>query len=182
MLNLELSVNSMSIVECQIHDLNEAHWALMFMADPDREVISAYLPDCRIFAIHSNGLPIALALLLGAECAYGEKLGLTKGEAELINIAVNPDHQGKGLAKQLIQHCIDVSKRAELKALWIGTGNSSLSQLALYQKMGFRLHHILPDYFSDYPESIIENGIDCLDMVRLTFTFKQEVSDVGTEN
>ncbi|MBB6520398.1 GNAT family N-acetyltransferase [Pseudoteredinibacter isoporae] len=168
--------------ECHLDELNEAHWSLMLMADPDREVISNYLPDCRIFSVNTNGSPIALALLLGAESAYGKKLALSEGEAELINIAVILEQQGKGLAKQLIQHCIEVGRQDGLRSLWIGTGNSSLSQLALYQKMGFRLHHIVPDYFSEYPETIIENGIECLDMLRLQLRFECEVSDVRTEN
>ena len=59
-----------------------------------------------------------------------------------------------------------------LKARWgcaveIGTGNSSLDQLALYQKLGFRITGIVAGFFYDYPKPIVENGIACRDMVRL---------------
>lgn len=36
---------------------------------------------------------------------------------------------------------------------------------AFYQKSGFRMLGIRRDYFADYPEPIIENGIRGLDMV-----------------
>jgi hypothetical protein len=55
----------------------------------------------------------------------------------------------------------------DAKALWVGTGNSSLSQLALYQKCGFRIREIESGFFESYPEPIVENGIRCIDMVRL---------------
>jgi len=60
-----------------------------------------------------------------------------------------------------------LAKESGAKALEVGTGNSSLSQLVLYQKCGFRLHSIESDFFDSYPEPIFENGILCIDMVRL---------------
>lgn len=56
-------------------------------------------------------------------------------------------------------------------ALMIGTGNSSLAQLRLYQRLGFRIVSIVPDFFANYPEPIYENGILCRDMVRLRYAF-----------
>ena len=35
------------------------------------------------------------------------------------------------------------------------------------QESGFRMQYIEPDYFSNYPEAIYENGIQCLDQVVL---------------
>ena len=52
-------------------------------------------------------------------------------------------------------------------AVEIRTSNSSLDQLALYQKLGFRITGIVAGFFDDYPEPIVENGIACRDMVRL---------------
>jgi len=38
----------------------------------------------------------------------------------------------------------------------------------MYQKLGFRMGHIKQNYFVDnYDEKIIENKIECLDMVML---------------
>ena len=53
--------------------------------------------------------------------------------------------------------------------LLVSTGDSSIGQLALYQKCGFRIESIERDYFiRHYPEVIIENGIQCRDRICLT--------------
>ncbi|EAD3103456.1 N-acetyltransferase, partial [Listeria monocytogenes] len=51
----------------------------------------------------------------------------------------------------------------------VKTGNSSIDQLAFYQKNGFRMQHIIPNYFTEnYPnQTITENGIVCLDQIIL---------------
>ncbi len=55
------------------------------------------------------------------------------------------------------------------KTLEVCTGNSSIGQLALYQKCGFRMSGIERDFFiKHYHEPIFENGIQCRDRVRLT--------------
>ena len=57
----------------------------------------------------------------------------------------------------------------------VGTGNSSLDALAFYQRAGFRIVGVIPDFFVDnYPEPIVENGIRCIDMVRLRLTLTPE--------
>ena len=91
---------------------------------------------------------------------------------ELKNIAVISERQGEGIAKQLINAVKAHAGQTGATSLMVGTGNSSLSQLALYQKCGFRLSHVIPDFFSDYPEPIFENGIPCIDMVVLKINFK----------
>ena len=60
-----------------------------------------------------------------------------------------------------------IAKKLGTMNLEVGTGNSSFSQLALYQKCGFRISHIQSDFFTSYAEPIIENGIHCVDMVYL---------------
>lgn len=46
------------------------------------------------------------------------------------------------------------------------TGNSSMGQLVLYQKSGFRIVGVNVDYFvRNYKELIFENGIQYRDMI-----------------
>jgi len=88
---------------------------------------------------------------------------------EIVNIAVREDFQGKGIGKKLIQYAIDKAKDQKAKTLVIGTGNSSIYQLLLYQKCGFRITGIERDYFTrEYDQEIYENGIQCRDMIRLS--------------
>jgi len=64
---------------------------------------------------------------------------------------------------------IQVAKTKGYKTIEIGTGNSSLGQLALYQKCGFRIVGVDRDFFvRHYQDEIFENGIQCRDMVRLS--------------
>lgn len=81
---------------------------------------------------------------------------------EVKNIAVDESEQGKGFGKTLLRYSEKVSREAGFKKLVIGTGNSSIVQLALYQKEGFEMCRIEEDFFiKNYTEPIFENGIQC---------------------
>nr|WP_258176134.1 GNAT family N-acetyltransferase [Orenia metallireducens] len=87
---------------------------------------------------------------------------------EIVNIAIKEDYQSKGLGKLLLKDAIKKALAYGAKILEIGTANSSIFQLALYQKLGFRITGIDKDFFlKHYDEPIYENGIQCLDMIRL---------------
>lgn len=89
-----------------------------------------------------------------------------------MNIAVADSHQGKGMGKALVLHAIEVARANGMESIELGTGNSSIQQLALYQKCGFRMQEIIHDHFVEqYDEPIFEQGIQCRDMVRLSIDF-----------
>lgn len=139
----------------------EALMPLLTTADPDPAVIKLYLKDASVFVIRDAGAFVAVAVL----CIDGKA-------AELKNIAVAQSHQGQGLAKLLIARLIDEARLLEATTISVGTGNSSLSQLALYQKSGFRIDHVITDFFASYPEPIYENGMRCIDMVVLVIRYE----------
>ncbi|TKI53324.1 GNAT family N-acetyltransferase [Lysinibacillus mangiferihumi] len=88
---------------------------------------------------------------------------------ELVNIAVVEEKQSRGLGKLLVMNAIMIAKTKDYKIIEVGTGNSSIGQLALYQKCGFRIIGVDIDFFiRHYPEEIFENGIQCRDMIRLS--------------
>ena len=88
---------------------------------------------------------------------------------EIINIAVDERIHGRGIGKKLIGDAIQTAKVLGCKSLEVGTGNSSIGQLAFYQKCGFRIDGVIKDFFVDhYEEEIFENGIQCRDMIRLS--------------
>ncbi|MCH7395800.1 GNAT family N-acetyltransferase [Acinetobacter dispersus] len=130
---------------------------LLLEADPSWVEIETYLFDAKIFVILNDQAQIIAQLCLLE----------TDDQAEIKNLTVAEGYQGQGLAKALIQHVIESVKQLNIHTLSVKTGNSSLNQLALYQKCGFRLSHIERDAFKDYPEPIYENGIACLDQVVL---------------
>jgi ribosomal protein S18 acetylase RimI-like enzyme len=129
---------------------------LLLSADPDKKAILSYLSCSEVLVCKDNDIFVSIAVLVE-----------TAGIFELKNIAVLKKYQGKGIAKTMISRVKQLAKRLGAKTLEVGTGNSSLSQLALYQKCGFRMYRIESGFFESYPEPILENGIRCIDMVRL---------------
>src|SRR5690606_3938903 len=99
---------------------------------------------------------------------------LSETTVEIKNIAVAENVRGQGYGRQLLQHALAESARRGFEFVEIGTGNSSLGQLALYQNCGFRLYAIDKDFFrKDYPAPIVEIGIECRDMIRLGYTISE---------
>ena len=129
---------------------------LLLTADPNKKAILSYLPGSQVLVCRDDDIFISVAVLV-------EEAGVF----ELKNIAVLKAYQGKGVAKSMIDRTKQLAKASGAKFIEVGTGNSSLSQLALYQKCGFRMHSIESDFFDAYPEPIFENGIRCVDMVRM---------------
>jgi len=134
-------------------------YELLLLADPSIEIVDEYIHRGECFAAHyANEIVGAYVLIKTRPLTF-----------ELVNIAVDEKYQGKGIGKKLILDAVKRAREGKAKVLEVGTGNSSLGQLALYQKCGFRISGIDRDFFTKhYSEKIIENGIKCLDMIRLS--------------
>ena|ERR1035437_2724006 len=142
----------------QLKNKNELPWELLLLADPSKKTIERYIYESDVYIALINNEVIGVYVLTI----------ISEGIIELKNIAVDKNHQGQGIGKRLVLDAIQRARNKEVKRIEVGTGNSSLSQLALYQKCGFRIVGVKKDFFiENYPEEIIENGIQCLDMIRL---------------
>ena len=142
----------------QSSDITPAQMALLRDADPDDSKIAAYLARGEVWVSPDKS---AIAVIQARD----------DNIYEIMNIALLQDMRGQGRGKAFLAGLIAMVKARGGRAVDIGTGNSSLDQLALYQKAGFRITGIVAGYFDGYPEPIIENGIACRDMVRLRATF-----------
>jgi len=131
---------------------------LLLMADPSEKFIKQYLERGKCYIGEEDSELVGVFILLP-----------TKSETvELINIAVVEEHQGKGFGKALVMNAVYKARGQGYTVIEVGTGNSSIDQLALYQKCGFRIIGVDIDFFKDrYEEEIVENGIPCVDMIRL---------------
>ena len=88
--------------------------------------------------------------------------------AEVVNIAVAPAYQRRGIATAMLRHAVATARSAGFRILEIGTGDSGFGQLALYERCGFVRCGIDEDYFRKHcPVPIFENGVECRHMVRL---------------
>ncbi|MDH1009229.1 GNAT family N-acetyltransferase [Pseudomonas nicosulfuronedens] len=136
----------------------QAPWSLLLKADPSREQIESYLPDSRLLALNEADSVRGVLTLTPRE----------PGVAEITSLAVEDEWQERGLGRRLLLAAIEQAREAGLQRLTIATGNSSLAQLGLYQRLGFRIVGIETDHFvRHYPEPIYENGIQCRDQIRL---------------
>jgi ribosomal protein S18 acetylase RimI-like enzyme len=133
---------------------------LLLEADPSETKVKGYLSEGSCFIAEEK------QAILGVYVIQPIKPGI----AEITNISVKTTSQGKGIGKQLIQHAIGQARTDGYASLEVGTGNSSIDQIAFYQKCGFRLVAIEPNFFlRHYDMPIFENGIQCRDMVRFHY-------------
>ena len=144
------------LVQPHTGNINADMLALLLTADPDESAVNNYIGAATIAVIKEADKVVAVAAII-----------IEGRAAELKNIAVSLNCQGQGMAKALIFYMQQLAKESGATSLTVGTGNSSLDQLALYQKCGFRFDSIIPDFFLAYPEPIYENGLRCIDMVIL---------------
>ncbi|HEY3992408.1 MAG TPA: GNAT family N-acetyltransferase [Ktedonobacteraceae bacterium] len=129
----------------------------------DERIRAAFLdPACVAYAASVNGTLVGAAVVRWEE---GEN-------SELLSIAVLASERGKGYGKQII-----AALQAELpvhgQALLVGTANSSLENIAFYQKCGFRMFQVRRNYFAYIQPSLQEHGIIMRDML----VFRYDLGD-----
>lgn len=90
-----------------------------------------------------------------------------------MNIAVDKNLQGKGIGSKLLAKAKRVAQENGGRTLEVGTGNSSFRQLAFYQRAGFRITGVRPDFFAGrYKKTYRTNGVKLQDMVRLSMSLR----------
>jgi aminoglycoside 6'-N-acetyltransferase I len=130
----------------------EELYPLLLLADSSKEKIDSYLTKSDCFVLELNMKIIGVLVL--------QKLNETS--SEIMNIAILEKYQNKGFGRKLIEHVLNQSKNEKKHRFIICTGNSSIGQLALYQKLGFSIFNIKYNYFTkNYNSQIFENDILC---------------------
>ena len=89
--------------------------------------------------------------------------------SEIVELAVSEERQGQGIGRRIIAWLFDEARRRGRSAVQVGTSSSSLGNIAFYQKCGFRVTSVRPDYFWYHPEPLTENGIPVRDMLVFTY-------------
>jgi N-acetylglutamate synthase-like GNAT family acetyltransferase len=147
------------IVTRELKDKEVIPYDLLLIADPSINNIDKYISDSVVYTAEFRGQTVGCYVLYNVD----------RETIEVKNIVVDGKFQGKGIGTILLKDAIEKAKFNGLKKIIIGTGNSSIGQLYLYQKVGFRITDIKVDFFRiNYNEPIIENGIECRDMIMLT--------------
>ncbi len=77
------------------------------------------------------------------------------GEAQITNVAISPEYQGKGVGTQLMKSMIEVAKKRGATAMTLEVRPSNASALALYKKFGLKSVGRRKGYYSDNGEDAI---------------------------
>jgi len=150
-------LNKISIKELKTK--TELVYNLLFLADSSKDAVEDYINRGRCYGAYIDQTIVGVYVLLKTR----------PFTMELVNIAVKKEFQNQGIGKKMVLDAIDKSRLTNAKILEVSTGNCGISQIALYQKCGFRITSIDRDFFKlRCPEKIVENGIECLDMIRLS--------------
>jgi ribosomal protein S18 acetylase RimI-like enzyme len=127
----------------------------LLLADESEKIVKQYMNAGDMYSI-SYGINVAGVVLF---TFHSEKV------VELKNIALDTEYRSKGIGKLVLNEACEIYRGKGLHKMIVGTANSSIGNLAFYQKAGFRMAEIKRDFFKDYPKPIFEDGIRALDMV-----------------
>ena len=146
------------VIDMKIREVNEnkkQFIALLLLADEQENMIDHYLEKGTMYVLEDGNVK--------AECVVTDE---DNGILEIKNIAVDPQNQGQGYGKALIDFL--ASKYAdEYSILQVGTGDSPLT-VPFYEKCGFVRSHNIPNFFTDnYDHPIYEGGVQLIDMIYL---------------
>ncbi len=59
-------------------------------------------------------------------------------EYELVKMTVDPAYRGKGISKQLLEHCLSAAKELGAEKITLYSNSQLKTALGLYEKFGFR--------------------------------------------
>lgn len=131
------------------------HLDLLLLADPSEHMIDRYLEPGDLYYMRADGEVVCLALVLP----------LDDVRCELKNIATREDRQGRGYACAMIEALCE-RYRGRFEQMLVGT--AALGQ-SFYERRGFAYSHTVKNFFVDnYPEPLIEEGVQHIDMVYLS--------------
>ncbi len=135
----------------------EIYRDLMMIADPAAKSIDEYIHIGTLIGIFDKETCIGI-------CHYSD---FEDNKASINNVSLSEGYQGKGIGTKLLKYTVEHIFTKGFDSIVLGTGNSSIRNIAFYQKNGFDLTELWYNYFIDnFDEEIFENGIQCKHMLR----------------
>jgi len=137
---------------------------LLMLAEPSESALRWSLDNLSdtVYAMEEGGVVVGAATMRWR-----------KEPCEIVELAISPGRQGQGLGRRFVEWLIEEARRRGKKEVFVGTANSSIGNIAFYQKCGFRMDHIRKDYFWYHREPVFENGIRVQDMVVFRYEIDQ---------
>lgn len=139
----------------EIKENKKQYLSLLLLADEQEDMIDRYIDRGTMYVLDDNGVK--------CECVVTDE---GEGILEIKNIATEPQYQGKGYARAMIDF-ICRKYKGDFSVLQVGTGDSPLT-VPFYEKCGFVRSHTVKNFFTDnYEHPIYECGVLLTDMVYL---------------
>ncbi len=137
--------------------ISKKQYQLFLEAEPDELTLDSYLIKSENFVLMDEGKTRGVISLLSK-----------KNNLEVMNLAIDTSFQGQGYGSVLLDFAKEYAITNNFQKLLIQTGTTTFDALKLYQRFGFRVVEVIPDYFTQhYKEPLFENGILLKDALRL---------------
>ena len=137
----------------------EQYLPLLLLADESLQQVRSYMQRGTLYAyVGADSRAVGIVLTIPAK----------ENGVELVSVAVDGSQQNRGIGRRMLVAVLEELRRCGVPRAVVGTANAGISQLAFYQKAGFRLLRIERDFFSPargYPAVMEDNGIRLRDMV-----------------
>lgn len=91
----------------------------------------------------------------GATVAGYAGLFVLAPDADVQTVAVSPDHQGRGIARQLLEGLLRPAEEAGVTHTMLEVRDGNDAALALYARLGFDRISVRPRYYPDGADAII---------------------------
>ena len=152
------------IMDIELHAGDRAAIRPLFeLAEDSRALLDSYIGDGRVLvATTADGAIGHLQLVEGAD-----------GGWEVKNMAVRPEHQGRGVGRALVAAAIELIGDEPGTTLTVATAAADTGNLRFYQRMGFRMLRVEPDAFTPatgYPDGVVIDGIPLRDRIWLAWS------------
>lgn len=106
--------------------------------------------------------PLAVYLVLeqnGKIVAYGG-FWLVLDEAQVTNVAVHPDCQGRGLGHKLLSALLDKAVELGAVSFTLEVRRSNKTAIRLYEQAGLHVQGVRPGYYADTGEDALLMGCE----------------------
>lgn len=136
----------------------------MTMADVDRvfELEKEYIGDCDKESIQRT---IDSQTLKYFVLSIDEKIvgffecSVIAPEAELYDIVIEKDEQGKGYSKLLMNYFIDLMKKNNIETIFLEVNKINQRAIALYEKYGFEKYGERKNYYGENDAVLMKKSL-----------------------
>lgn len=143
---------------------------LFELAEDSQAQLAAYLELGRVLVARTDGRLVGHLQVID---------GTQPDEVEVKNMAVTPDHQGRGVGRALLAEAVRACRAEGRSRLTVATAAADTGNLRFYQRTGFRMLSVERDAFTPatgYPDVIRIDGIELRDRVWLSMELTEPPS------